>query len=63
MIGADENMKRFLFIKRTYGKSVTNFESVRYRGWFISTASDSENESVEMCEADAVKRCCHFNMP
>lgn len=62
MVGADENMKRFLFIKRTYGISLTKFESVRCRGWFISTSSDCENEPVEMCEADSGKRCCHFNM-
>lgn len=62
-IGADGNMKRFLFKKRTYGKSLTKFESVKYRGWFISTSSDNENEPVEMCEAHAVKRCFNFNMP
>lgn len=61
MIG--EGGRRFLFMKRTSGVSLTKFESVNCRGWFISTSSDSEAEPVEMCEADAASRCCYFNMP
>ncbi|XP_034752078.1 interleukin-1 beta [Etheostoma cragini] len=61
-ISDDGDMDRFLFYKRTRGTSQTTFESVRCRGWFISTSHDAEHQPVEMCEADAARRVTCFKM-
>ncbi|XP_042365543.1 interleukin-1 beta [Plectropomus leopardus] len=53
-IREDEDMARFLFYRRAKGVSESTFESVRYRGWFISTG-DAENQPVEMCQVDAYR--------
>ncbi|KAM4719598.1 interleukin-1 beta [Anableps anableps] len=47
-IDQDEGMDRFLFIKRISGVCLATFESVKYRGWFISTSSDECDQSVDM---------------
>ncbi|XP_049909858.1 interleukin-1 beta isoform X1 [Epinephelus moara] len=59
-ISEDGDMDRFLFFKRTKGMCENMFESVKYRGWFIST-SDAENQPVELCKVDA-KRHLTFRM-
>nr|XP_046230479.1 interleukin-1 beta [Scatophagus argus] len=61
-ISDSENMDRFLFYKRTTGKSLTTFESVKCCGWFISTSYEDENQPVEMCQADAVGRLATFKL-
>ncbi|XP_041816046.1 interleukin-1 beta [Chelmon rostratus] len=61
-ISSDGNMNRFLFYKRASGLSLTSFESVRHRGWFISTSYEGENQPVEMCEADTARRLTCFKL-
>ncbi|KAM4528108.1 interleukin-1 beta [Odontesthes bonariensis] len=60
-IKEDEDKYRFVFIKTTTGITLTSFESLKYRSWFISTSSEEERP-VEMCEADAVCRITHFRV-
>uniref|UniRef100_A0A3B4Y7M3 Interleukin-1 beta n=1 Tax=Seriola lalandi dorsalis TaxID=1841481 RepID=A0A3B4Y7M3_SERLL len=55
------DMDRFLFEKKLSGKSQTSFESVKHRGWFIST-SESENQPVELCQIDSAQRVTSFNV-
>ncbi|XP_078144453.1 interleukin-1 beta [Centroberyx gerrardi] len=62
VIRADDNMDRFLFYKCIKGHSETTFESVKYRGWFISTSSDRENQPVEMCKVDTARRLTYFKI-
>ncbi|XP_068430329.1 interleukin-1 beta [Clinocottus analis] len=59
-ISEDEDMDRFLFLKRTTGVSINQFESLKYRGWFISTSDEDENPSVEMCRVDTGSRLTCF---
>ncbi|XP_040914499.1 interleukin-1 beta [Toxotes jaculatrix] len=61
-ISSDNDMDRFLFYKRTTGKSVITFESVKYSGWFISTSSEKENQPVEMCRVDTAQRLTNFRV-
>ncbi|XP_078128282.1 interleukin-1 beta [Sander vitreus] len=61
-ISDDGDMDRFLFYKRTTGTSLTTFESVRCRGWVISTSHKAEYQTVEMCQQDAVRRLTHFKI-
>ncbi|XP_071322874.1 interleukin-1 beta [Trachinotus anak] len=61
-ISNDGNMDRFLFQVGTTGVNVTTFESVKYRGWFISTSSEDDNQPVEMCKVDAHQRVTAFRM-
>ncbi|KAM4635026.1 interleukin-1 beta [Polymixia lowei] len=57
-----EDLCRFLFYTGTGGSmSHNNFESVKHRGWFIST-SDDEKQRVEMCEKDAASRLTCFSI-
>uniref|UniRef100_A0A4W6ERT7 Interleukin-1 n=1 Tax=Lates calcarifer TaxID=8187 RepID=A0A4W6ERT7_LATCA len=57
------NMKRFLFFNRE-GPEIClhTFESVKYRGWFISTAYEKENEPLEMCRVDSAYRLTKFKI-
>ncbi|KAK5606622.1 hypothetical protein CRENBAI_017890 [Crenichthys baileyi] len=61
-ISKDQNMDRFLFIKRTSGLSLTTFESVKYCGWFISTSSKNSDQTVEMCQAAVPGRVTSFKV-
>ncbi|XP_069015889.1 interleukin-1 beta [Embiotoca jacksoni] len=61
-ISSDGNMNRFLFYKKTEGICQTTFESVKFRGWFISTSDSSENQPVEMCQRDSGNRQISFKM-
>lgn len=57
----DDDMERFLFYKKTTGISLTTFESVKFRGWFISTSED-ENQPVELCKVDTASRLTSFRV-
>lgn len=61
-INNDQNMDRFLFFKRASALTLYTFESVKYRGWFISTSSNNEQQPVEMCQVDAACRLMSFNI-
>ncbi|XP_028457411.1 interleukin-1 beta [Perca flavescens] len=61
-ISADGDMDRFLFYQKTTGRSLTTFESVRCKGWFISTSHEAEYQPVEMCERDDARRLTHFKV-
>ncbi|KAM3599467.1 uncharacterized protein V6R79_006376 [Siganus canaliculatus] len=50
MISDGGTMNRFLFYKRTTGLSLSTFESLQCRGWFISTSHEAEEQPVEMCQ-------------
>ncbi|XP_028273673.1 interleukin-1 beta [Parambassis ranga] len=58
----NENMARYLFFRRNSGVSMNTFESLKYRGWFISTSSQPENQTVEMCTVDATCRHREFKL-
>nr|CCV66726.1 interleukin-1 family member 2 [Sparus aurata] len=60
-INKDDDMDRFLFYRTDKGLSHITFESVKYRGWFISTC-EGEEQPVEMCEADATRRLTSFKL-
>ncbi|XP_044029665.1 interleukin-1 beta isoform X2 [Siniperca chuatsi] len=60
-INDDGDMDRFLFFKRSKGKSCFTFESVKCRGWYISTY-EGENQPVEMCCMDTCRRYTNFKM-
>ncbi|XP_030598918.1 interleukin-1 beta [Archocentrus centrarchus] len=60
-ISTDGDMERFLFYKKTTGISMTTFESVKFRGWFIST-SEYENQPVELCKVDTASRLTCFRV-
>ncbi|XP_008298773.1 interleukin-1 beta-like [Stegastes partitus] len=62
MISDDQNMDRFLFFKRHSAMTLYTFESVKHRGWFISTSTEDENHSVEMCKVDAASRLTSFKL-
>uniref|UniRef100_A0A3Q2VCU9 Interleukin-1 beta n=2 Tax=Haplochromini TaxID=319058 RepID=A0A3Q2VCU9_HAPBU len=57
----DRDMDRFLFYRKTTGISLTTFESVKFRGWYIST-SQQENQPVELCKVDAANRLTSFRV-
>uniref|UniRef100_A0A3Q4N715 Interleukin-1 n=1 Tax=Neolamprologus brichardi TaxID=32507 RepID=A0A3Q4N715_NEOBR len=57
----DRDMDRFLFYRKTTGISLTTFESVKFRGWYIST-SQQENQPVELCKVDAASRLTSFRV-
>ncbi|KAM9337990.1 interleukin-1 beta [Symphorus nematophorus] len=60
-ISGDEN--RFLFFKRFNGTiSIVTLESVKCPGWFISTCHEVENQPVEMCEPDTIRRIMRFKL-
>ncbi|XP_030623915.1 interleukin-1 beta [Chanos chanos] len=59
-IKAQGDLARFLFFRRGTGLSINTFESVKFPGWFISTAS--EDKTVEMCEKDTPKRIIAFTI-
>lgn len=61
-ISNDQNMDRFLFFKRASALTLYTFESVKYRGWFISTSSEDERQPVEMCKVDTAHRLTCFKM-
>ncbi|XP_034048184.1 interleukin-1 beta [Thalassophryne amazonica] len=58
-INGGEDMDRFLFMKRTRGMSLTTFESVACRGWYISTSPEDE-QPVDMCQVDTSTRLTCF---
>ncbi|XP_018604279.1 interleukin-1 beta [Scleropages formosus] len=60
-ISAEDDLSRFLFLKRGTGLSMTTFESARYQGWFISTALQ-EREPVEMCTKQEANRITSFRV-
>lgn len=62
MISDAGKMNRFLFYKRTTGVSLSTFESVQCRGWFISTSHEAENQPVEMCQVDEAGRVTSFRL-
>uniref|UniRef100_A0A3B1IM88 Interleukin-1 n=1 Tax=Astyanax mexicanus TaxID=7994 RepID=A0A3B1IM88_ASTMX len=56
MIRGEDGLKRFLFLRSVKGGSVNTFESARFPGWFISTATE-DYQPVEMCaEADTSRQ-------
>ncbi|KAK7895465.1 hypothetical protein WMY93_020790 [Mugilogobius chulae] len=61
-ISTERNTVRFLFYKTIEGRSMTKFESVNCKGWFISTSSEDENQPVEMCRVDNAGRLTCFNI-
>ncbi|XP_066506511.1 interleukin-1 beta [Hoplias malabaricus] len=61
LIKEDSDMKKFLFLRQVTGVSVNTFESVKYRGWFIST-SNEEYKHVDMCEAEDKNRQKVFSL-
>ncbi|KAK5879107.1 hypothetical protein CesoFtcFv8_024445 [Champsocephalus esox] len=61
-ISDDGDMDRFLFFKRTVGVSQNSFESVKYRGWLISTSWEEESKPLEMCEVDSGNRLTCFKL-
>ncbi|XP_031143807.1 interleukin-1 beta [Sander lucioperca] len=61
-ISDDGDMDRFLFYKRTTEISLTTFESVKCKGWVISTSPEAEYQPVEMCEQAAGRRLTRFKM-
>uniref|UniRef100_A0A3B1IGY2 Interleukin-1 beta n=1 Tax=Astyanax mexicanus TaxID=7994 RepID=A0A3B1IGY2_ASTMX len=53
---SNDGLKRFLFLRSVKGGSVNTFESARFPGWFISTATE-DYQPVEMCaEADTSRQ-------
>ncbi|XP_010772481.1 interleukin-1 beta [Notothenia coriiceps] len=61
-ISDDGDMDRFLFFKRTEGVSQNSFESVKCRGWLISTSWEEESKPLEMCEVDSANRLTCFKL-
>ena len=61
VLTADGDLDHFLFYMKTTGIDQTTFESVKYRGWFISTSQD-EDQPVEMCEKETVTREIYFKV-
>ncbi|XP_008421476.1 interleukin-1 beta isoform X2 [Poecilia reticulata] len=62
-INQEDGLDRFLFIKNTPpGGSLVSFESVKFRGWFISTSSVEIDHSVEMCQAATASRVTCFKV-
>uniref|UniRef100_A0A3B3VPP5 Interleukin-1 beta n=1 Tax=Poecilia latipinna TaxID=48699 RepID=A0A3B3VPP5_9TELE len=60
-INQEDGLDRFLFIKNIPpGGSLVSFESVKFRGWFISTSSSSVDHTVEMCQAATASRVTYF---
>ncbi|KAG7498575.1 interleukin-1 beta-like [Solea senegalensis] len=59
-ISNESDMERFLF--HVKGVDGTRFESVKCRGWFISTSYEKELQPLEMCQVDAVNRETAFSM-
>ncbi|KAJ8385954.1 hypothetical protein AAFF_G00177750 [Aldrovandia affinis] len=60
-INEQGDMARFLFLKRDSGLSVTRLESLKFRGWFISTAVD-DKKPVEMCTEDSMTHITSFTI-
>nr|BAM66991.1 interleukin 1 beta like 1 [Paralichthys olivaceus] len=60
VICSDGTNDRFLFFLRETGVNVKTFESVKCRGWFISTSYEKEEKPVEMCKVDSVSRVFSF---
>eukprot|EP00064_Thunnus_orientalis_P014652 superscaffoldBa00002574_g14699 len=60
-IGEDSHMDRFHFYMKTTG-SLTTFESVECRGWYISTSYEDERQPVEMCQQHTARRNFQFTM-
>ncbi|KAK1800869.1 hypothetical protein P4O66_006042 [Electrophorus voltai] len=60
-ISANNDMDRFLFLRRGTGNSVNTFESVKYPGWFIST-SQADHERVDMCVENDASRLKVFTL-
>ncbi|KAL4609525.1 interleukin-1 beta [Arapaima gigas] len=58
-INEQDDLSRFLFLKKGTGFSMTTFESAKYKGWFISTAIE-EQEPVEMCTMQEANRITSF---
>ncbi|XP_043951854.1 interleukin-1 beta [Gambusia affinis] len=62
-INQDDGLDRFLFFKKVPpGGSLVSFESVKFRGWFISTSSLDMDHSVEMCQAATSSRVTYFTL-
>ncbi|XP_054916710.1 interleukin-1 beta isoform X2 [Poeciliopsis prolifica] len=58
-ISQADGLDRFLFYKNPPpGGSMYRFESVKFRGWFISTSSVEVDNSVEMCQETAHRVTC-----
>ncbi|XP_066506513.1 uncharacterized protein [Hoplias malabaricus] len=49
-INMKDDMEKFLFYRKVTGDTINTFESVKFRGWFIST-SNEEKKRVDMCTA------------
>ncbi|XP_030624267.1 interleukin-1 beta-like [Chanos chanos] len=60
-ISAQGDLARFLFYRRGTGLSINTFESVKFPGWFISTAPD-DYEPVDMCKEEAADRINTFTL-
>ncbi|KAM9734737.1 interleukin-1 beta [Menidia menidia] len=57
----EEDTERLLFLRRTSGISMNTFESVKYRGWFMSTSREDQ-KPLEMCERDSACRITAFKV-
>ncbi|KAL0965199.1 hypothetical protein UPYG_G00278090 [Umbra pygmaea] len=53
--------QRFLFYRRTTGRSQTTFESVQCRNWFLSTSVDPQ-QPIEMCQKQDVEKLTTFEV-
>ncbi|XP_061071922.1 interleukin-1 beta [Conger conger] len=53
--------ERFLFLRYRCGQDTTTFESVKFKGWYISTARDKDAR-LDMCEKDANDRLITFKV-
>uniref|UniRef100_A0A8C6PJS0 Interleukin-1 n=1 Tax=Nothobranchius furzeri TaxID=105023 RepID=A0A8C6PJS0_NOTFU len=53
-IGAESEMKRFLFYKQDTGLNVSTLMSASFPNWYIST-STQDNEPVDMCQEGAAR--------
>ncbi|KAJ8379279.1 hypothetical protein SKAU_G00000570 [Synaphobranchus kaupii] len=60
-INAEGDMGRFLFLRREQGFAGTSLESLKFRGWFISTAVENKMP-VEMCEEASPARFTTFSI-
>ncbi|KAI1900936.1 hypothetical protein AGOR_G00054960 [Albula goreensis] len=60
-IDAQGDMVRFLFLRKDSGFSSTTFESLKFRGWFISTAVENRMP-VQMCHKEDDTRITCFTI-
>ncbi|XP_061117342.1 interleukin-1 beta-like [Conger conger] len=59
-IDANGETARFLFLKSEQGLNTTSLESLKFRGWFVSTAVE-DRRPVEMCKEDDSAHFTNFS--